>query len=240
MRHSGEHELKLFGSCFCPFVQRVWIALEAKGMEYQYVEIDPYQKPQMLLDINPRGLVPALKHGDWGCYESNVLLEYLEDIEHDAATALFPANPRDKALSRLWVDHVTRNIIPGFYRYLQAQEPEKQLEYAAELKAEISKIVKAADPEGPFFTGPKLGIVDVSIAPWLLRFRRVLHPYRGWPLAEEKSRLGKWMRALEECEPVMNTVSSDELYLDSYERYAENRPDTSQVAKAVNAGRGLP
>ena len=38
----------------------------------------------------------------------------------------------------------------------------------------------------------------------------------------------------------MATTSSDELYLDSYERYAENRPDTSQVARAVNEGRGLP
>lgn len=65
---------------FCslsPFVQRVWITLELKGLPYQYVEVDPYQKPKLLLDINPRGLVPALRHGDWGCYESTVLLEYV-------------------------------------------------------------------------------------------------------------------------------------------------------------------
>ena len=60
-----------------PFVQRVWIVLELKGLAYQYVEVDPYQKPKVLLDINPRGLVPALRHGDWGCYESTVLLEYV-------------------------------------------------------------------------------------------------------------------------------------------------------------------
>jgi glutathione S-transferase len=30
------------------------------------------------------------------------------------------------------------------------------------------------------------------------------------------------------------------LYLDSYERYAENREGTSGVADAVNQGRGLP
>lgn len=48
-----------------PFVQRVWIALEVKGLNYQYIEVDPYKKPQSLLDINPRGLVPALKHGEY-------------------------------------------------------------------------------------------------------------------------------------------------------------------------------
>jgi hypothetical protein len=60
-----------------PFVQRVWIALEIKGIPYQYIEVDPYQKPQSLLEVNPRGLVPALRHGDWGSYESSVLLEYV-------------------------------------------------------------------------------------------------------------------------------------------------------------------
>lgn len=62
-----------------PFVQRVWIALEAKGIPYQYIEVDPYKKPQSLLEVNPRGLVPALRHGDWGSHESTVLLEYVSN-----------------------------------------------------------------------------------------------------------------------------------------------------------------
>jgi glutathione S-transferase len=66
----------MFTTC-SPFVQRVWIALEAKGMQYQYIEIDPYKKPQALLDVNPRGLIPAIAHGNWGCGESTVLMEYV-------------------------------------------------------------------------------------------------------------------------------------------------------------------
>lgn len=38
--HSKEHDLKLYGSCFCPFVHRVWISLEHKALEYEYVEVD--------------------------------------------------------------------------------------------------------------------------------------------------------------------------------------------------------
>lgn len=63
-----------------PFVQRVWISLEVKGINYQYVEVDPYKKPESLLEINPRGLVPALRHGDWGIGESTVLMEYVRTI----------------------------------------------------------------------------------------------------------------------------------------------------------------
>jgi glutathione S-transferase len=32
--HSAPSPLTLFGSCFCPFVQRVWVALEELGIEY--------------------------------------------------------------------------------------------------------------------------------------------------------------------------------------------------------------
>lgn len=33
--HSSPSELTLFGACFCPFVHRVWIALEYLGGEYE-------------------------------------------------------------------------------------------------------------------------------------------------------------------------------------------------------------
>lgn len=62
--------------------------------------------------------------------------------------------------------------------------------------------------------------VDVSIAPWLLRLSRVLHPYRGWPLALPGTRLGHWINALEASEAVTNTMSDPVLYLENYERYA--------------------
>ncbi|KAI9815904.1 MAG: hypothetical protein M1832_005215 [Thelocarpon impressellum] len=238
-KHSKEHELKLYGSCFCPFVQRVWIALEAKGVPYQYVEVDPYKKPDSLLEINPRGLVPALRHRDWGCYESTVLMEYLEDL--DGGSPLLPLDePQLRAHCRLWSDHINRNIVPLFYRCLQAQEVEKQVEHAEELKTEISKLVDVADLQGPYFLGPDISFVDIQFAPWMLRLSRVLKPYRGWPDPEAGSRWGVWLAAIEGNDAVKATLSTDDLYLDSYERYAENRHNTSQLANAVNSGRGLP
>ena len=85
-----------------------------------------------------------------------------------------------------------------------------------------------------------MSFVDVQLAPWLVRLRKVLKPYRAWPDPEPGSRWEAWVRAVEEADATRATTSNDELYLDSYERYAENRPDTSQLAKAVNEGRALP
>ncbi|KAF2471956.1 uncharacterized protein BDR25DRAFT_302783 [Lindgomyces ingoldianus] len=237
--HSKEDDLKLFGSCFCPFVQRVWISLEFKSLPYQYIEVDPYKKPQSLLEINPRGLVPAIRHGPtWSTHESTVIMEYFEDL--GTGPALLPPDPQARATCRLWTDHINRLIVPCFYRLLQAQDSGDQVNHATELRNEISKLVDAADPEGPFFFGRTLGFVDVQIAPWVLRLRRVLGPYRGWPEPEEGTRWARWTSAIEAEPSVKSTTSDEGLYWDSYERYAENRPNTSQLADAVNSGRGLP
>lgn len=103
---------------------------------------------------------------------------------------------------------------------MQLQEKPKQAAAAKDLQQEIETLVKAADPSGPFFAGAEMGYVDVFLAPWLLRLSRVLKPYRGWPDPEEGSRWSKWVAAVEREECVINTTSGDELYLDSYERYA--------------------
>lgn len=253
--HSKEEDLKLYGSCFwyasplprpppltshtSPFVQRVWIALEHKKIPYQYIEVDPYKKPQSLLDVNPRGLVPAIRHGpSWSTHESTVIMEYFEDLS--SGTHLLPPDPQARATSRLWTDHVNRHIIPLFYKLLQAQDQSDQVAHAQELRDHIATLVSAAHKIGPFFLGPQLSFVDVQIAPWVLRLRRVLGVYRGWPAAEPGSRWGAWVDAIEADASVKATTSGDELYVESYERYAENRPGTSVLADAVNAGRGLP
>ena len=66
--------------------------MEVKGLSYQYIEIDPYKKPDSLLEVNPRGLVPALRHGDWGCYESTVLMEYVSTSLQLVMTVQLTAN----------------------------------------------------------------------------------------------------------------------------------------------------
>lgn len=134
-----------------------------------------------------------------------------------------------------------------------------QAKHAAELQEEIEKLVNASHVHGPFFLGPSMSYVDIQLAPWIIRLSRVLKPYRGWTEPAMGSRLGRWIQAIEENEHVVATTSSDELYLESYQRYSgewsispktmallneltsvENRPNTSQLANAINSGRCLP
>ena len=46
--HSKEADLILFGSCFCPFVQRVWIAFEELGIDYRVSDANATPSPSSL------------------------------------------------------------------------------------------------------------------------------------------------------------------------------------------------
>lgn len=87
MTGAGEDHILTWHS---PFSQRVWIALEAKGMSYQYCEIDPYRRPAptQFLEANPAGLTPAIRQGEWACSESGVILEYVRAIAYHARLSL--------------------------------------------------------------------------------------------------------------------------------------------------------
>ncbi|KAG9019029.1 hypothetical protein FRB90_007201 [Tulasnella sp. 427] len=247
--HQDEAEITMFGANFCPFVQRVWVTLEYKKIPYRYVECDPYKKPKELLDLNPKGLVPALKllNGK-SLAESTVIMEYLEEAYSppNAPDGQHPlvlpplSDPYGRARARLEADKINRTFVPAFYRFLQAQETAKQIQFGKEFFDGLEAFAKAMDPEGPFFSGSELGFVDIMIAPWAYRVNNVLKHYRGFELPPNKGRYEKWADAVFSHPAFLATCSTEDLYIDSYARYAENRPGTSQVADAINSGRGLP
>ena len=91
----------------------------------------------------------------------------------------------------------------------------------------------------------------------MYRAQVVLKYYRGFDLPQGEN-FNSWLKRLFEHRAFVATCSDKELYIDSYERwdrsfyvlqciidpeysrYAFNRPNTSQVANAINTGRGLP
>lgn len=221
------------------------MALEYLGVDYRYIEVDPYKKTKELLDVNPRGLVPALKVGEEGkCLgESTVIIEYLVDRYHDRYLLPLGDDAYLRAEHRLAADKINRSLIPAFYRYLQAQEEEKQVEHGKAFVAELEAFTESMKKEdkGAFWDGSdKLGYADIVVAPWIYRADVVLGHFRGLQLdkvMKEGGRFSNWKKATLNHPVFLATTSTEDLYLDSYARYAENRPGTSQVATAINSGR---
>ncbi|GAA98942.1 uncharacterized protein L969DRAFT_76785 [Mixia osmundae IAM 14324] len=268
--HSGAEYITLFSSPFCPFVQRAWVSLEHSGLPYHLTEVDVYAKPDELMQVSPRGLVPAVRLNEpdgppRGIAESTVILDYFEETAAAAGKpTLLPAllNAHSindvlyqRSVARFAADQVNRHFIPAFYRALQAQEPEKQTEGRKALSEAFEKLTsmlaKAYKDEQDAMTKPDmsavglyapngtLGYVDVHIVPWVFRCTNVMKHYRDFTLPCDDA-AKSWLDRLLSHKSVLATCSSEKLYLDSYARYAENRPNTSQVANSTNAGSGLP
>ncbi|CAO2656167.1 Nn.00g049700.m01.CDS01 [Neocucurbitaria sp. VM-36] len=246
--HEAEQPLKLYSGWFCPFVQRVWIALEEKGIPYQYIEVNPYHKPQSLLDLNPRGLVPTLQYQDKPLFESTVLCEFLEEAFPENTPHLLPKDAYDRARTRIWTDYVGTRIIPAYHRFLQHQGTDglkgKQIEFLNHLK----EFTREMDHEGPYFLGKDFSLIDIVLAPWANRLWVFDHFKGGSGIPEEGQgghdeevwrRWRKWAEAVEERKSVKQTLSEREHYLPIYQRYAEDRAQ-SEAAKAIRAGRGIP
>lgn len=257
--HEDEQPLKLYGGWFCPFVQRSWIVLHEKNIPHQYVEVNPYKKAPEFLALNPRGLVPTLAvpmdpkgKNQKPLYESLVLCEYLDEAFADEGKygqRLLPADVYERARCRLWIDHVSTKIIPGFYKFIQ-HTPEKSYsvdDARKEFLGNIKTLVKEMDEGGPWFLGERYSLVDVMLAPWAKRLFLIDH-YKPGGLGldgakkedeETWSRWQKWFDAIVDRQSTKDTWSNDEKYIEAYKRYAEDTTN-SMVGQATRKGDRLP
>jgi len=238
--HQKEEPLKLYSGWFCPFVQRVLLVLLEKRIPFQYIEVNPYNKPKSLLDLNPRGLVPTLQYDNKPLYESTVVCEFLEEAYPDTKR-LLPADPYERARTRIWVDFVTSRVIPSFHRFLQYQPKGPEDKGLAKVRedflGQLRLFAGEMDPTGPFFLGKELSLIDLIIAPWAVRLW-VFDHFKGG-LGTVNDRWDKYVGALEKRETIIETTSEREHYLPIYQRYADDTAQ-SELAKATREGKGVP
>lgn len=210
--------------------------MEERGIPYQYREVNPYKKEKAFLEVNPRGLVPAVKYRGKALYESLVLLEFLDDAYPSHSPRLLPSDPVDRAVARIWIDHFSKKYLPAVQRLTQLQEKEQQdnsREALYKAQKELAEQVK-----GPYFFGEQFSIVDVVVAPWVER-DWVITEKRGYDRGAAGEAWVNYARVLSERPSVRRTNSLREHLLPIYGRYLRNEAQ-SEVAKAIREGRVMP
>ncbi|KAF9012563.1 thioredoxin-like protein [Cyathus striatus] len=234
--HQDPQELVFYSGWFCPFVQRTWIALEEKHIPYQYKEVNPYKKEPSFLAINPKGLVPVIEYHGKAIYESQILCEFLEDAYPTHTPHLLPNDPIDKANAKIWIDHITKSFLPPYFHLLQSQEISAQDKAREEVYAALRKLMN--EIKGPYFSGEEFNMVDVMIAPFIMR-DWVIREHRGFSREGVGEEWAMYAMEVEGRESVWRTMSVKENYVDIYGRYLRNEAQ-SQAAKAIREGRALP
>lgn len=126
--------IRIYGVHGSPFVRKVYVALDFKGIDYETVPQMPFARDAEYQKINPLGKVPTLVDGDITLCDSKVICQYLEDVH--PAPALYPDDPVALARAR-WYEELGGNQLSElgagifFQRFMRPlafkQDPDEEL-----------------------------------------------------------------------------------------------------------------
>ena len=93
--------LLIVGSYLSPYVRKVLVCLEIKGIAYEVDHIVPFFGDDRFSRLSPLRRIPVLVDGDLVLSDSSAICQYIEDKQ--PAPALLPADIRDRARAR-WLE----------------------------------------------------------------------------------------------------------------------------------------
>lgn len=163
-----------------PWAWRAQFALEHKALQYERKVLSfaagDTRKPEFVA-LNPRHQVPVLVDGDFVLYESNAIVEYLDEAYPGTGSPLFPGDVRTRALVRrmvLEVDNYFDKAIDPLTTQAFSVKPEERSAEAIEsakaaIRAELEVFTRSM--RGDYLAGP-LSAADFALYPLVAFIKR--------------------------------------------------------------------
>jgi glutathione S-transferase len=118
--------------------------------------------------MNPNGLVPTIRDGDFVLWESNAIVRYLAGRYADGTLA--PESPTLRASADRWMDWTTssfaapfRDVFWGMVRTPPDQRDMAAIEAGRARCASLLAMVDQALAEQPYLSGPSFGMGDIPL-----------------------------------------------------------------------------
>lgn len=181
--------MTLYSGSNDPYSHRARIVLAEKGVTFDLYEIDVDSHVEALMEINPYNTVPTLVDRDLVLYESEIIMEYLD--ERFPHPPLMPVYPVARARSRLLLHRVNRDWYTLMNKILSRHTDYATVEESKKALQESIMSVVSVFKEMPFFMSEEFSLVDCAIAPllWRLRSMGITLPPEGRPLLDYGKRL---------------------------------------------------
>jgi len=187
-----------------PFGWRVWLALEHKGLPYERITLSfgerENKKPDYLA-INPRGKVPSIVDGDFKLYESDAIVEYLDEKYPDKT--LFPKDVEGRALARRIIREVdnlytaTRRIAGQLWTKPEAEWDQKEIEGGREDTLREYGVFDG-HLRGDFFVGSSPTAADYAVYPFIATGARLEKKKADLGLSSGRpEKLAAWAKRIE-------------------------------------------
>jgi glutathione S-transferase len=198
-----DSEIVLVSHKLCPYVQRVAIVLQEKGVRHERRYIDLARKPPWFLEISPLGKTPVLLAGEQPIFESAVICEYLDDV---FGPRMHPQDALQRAKHRSWIEFAS-TVLSNIAQLYSAGSP-AELELSAETLRRKFEQVERVLGAGPFFDGPSFSIVDAAFAP-VFRYFDVIESRMELGTFQGLDHVQEWRQALRMRPSVQNAADAE-------------------------------
>ena len=149
------------------YSHRVRMVLREKGVTVEIIDVDPSNKPEDLLEVNPYGTLPTLLDRDLVLYQSTVIMEYLD--ERFPHPPLLPVYPVARAQCRLLMHRIEVDWSEKVDLLVLGKGREVALEKARKELRESLVAIAPVFADRPFFMSEEFTLVDCFVAPILWR-----------------------------------------------------------------------
>ncbi len=177
----------LYSGTTDPFSQRCRFVLFEKGMDFQIIDVDLYNKPEDIAVMNPYNQVPILVERDLVLYESNIINEYID--ERFPHPQLMPADPIMRARARLFLYRFEKELFSQIDNLDSAsqQKSDKARQIIRDNLVQIAPVFT----KQKFMLGDEFSMLDVAIAPllWRLEHYQITMPKQAVPLLKYAERM---------------------------------------------------
>jgi RNA polymerase-associated protein len=157
--------MTLYSGTVDPFSQRCRIVLYEKGMDFQVIDVDMFNKMEDIAVINPYGKVPALVERDLILYEANIINEYID--ERFPHPQLMPADPVMRARARLFLHRFENELFSHIADIEHGTQ--KAADKARQAVRDNLTQLSALFAKQKYMLGDEFSMLDVAIAPLLWR-----------------------------------------------------------------------
>lgn len=149
------------------YSHRVRIVLAEKGINVEYHYVDNDNKPEDLIDLNPYNCVPTLVDRDLVLFDSQVIMEYLD--ERFPHPPLMPVDPVSRARSRQMLYRIQRDWY-SLVDKLAVQNPADAQDARIGLRDALTTVAPIFEQK-EYFMSDEFSIIDCAIAPMLWRLQ---------------------------------------------------------------------
>ncbi|VFQ95592.1 unnamed protein product [Cuscuta campestris] len=189
--------VKLLGSWASPFVIRVRVALNIKGVSYEFLQEKFGSKSELLLKSNPvYKKIPVLLHNDKPICESLIIVQYVDDVWAASGPSVLPADHYERAQARFWATYVDDKFFPSMRGIATAQGEEAKREAIKQVEEALSLLEGAfhsCSKGKKFFGGAKVGFLDIALGS-IIGWVRVTEEFNSVKLLDQAKvpGLAKW------------------------------------------------